>query len=90
VNFIEIDVILSPDDLRGFLKLFTNKSVYYESDADPHHQPLDKHKTAIETLHTVDWNITYTSQNYGWTLKKFIKKTYSALLWVNIKYPFNI
>ncbi|CAF2717036.1 unnamed protein product [Rotaria sp. Silwood2] len=67
VNFIEMDVILSPDDLHGFFKLFTNKFVYYESDADPHHQPLDKDKASIETFHNVGWNIIYTSQNYGWT-----------------------
>ncbi|CAF1592194.1 unnamed protein product, partial [Adineta steineri] len=70
VNFIEIDDILSVDDLAGFFKLFKNKSIYYESDADPDHQPLNKDKIAIDTFHSVGWNITQTSQNYGWTLER--------------------
>ncbi|CAF1274672.1 unnamed protein product [Adineta steineri] len=70
VNFIEINDILSVDDLAGFFKLFKNKSIYYESDADPDHQPLNKDKIAIDTFHSVGWNITQTSQNYGWTLER--------------------
>jgi hypothetical protein len=69
-NFIEMDAILTPDDLSGFFKLFKNKSVYFESDADPQHQPLEKDKAAIVALHNVGWNITYTSQNYGWTVER--------------------
>lgn len=69
-NFIEMDSILTPDDLAGFFKLFQNKSVYFESDADPDHQPLEKDRTAIEVLHSVGWNIIYTSQNYGWTVER--------------------
>jgi hypothetical protein len=69
-NFIEMDVVLTPDDLLGFFKLFTNKSVYYESDADPSHQPLEKDKVAIDALHSAGWNITHTSQNYGWTVER--------------------
>jgi hypothetical protein len=67
VNFIEIDSILTHDDLLGFFKLFRNKFIYYESDAV--NQPLDKEKAAIDAFHNVGWNITYTSQNYGWTLQ---------------------
>jgi hypothetical protein len=67
VNFIEIDSILTHDDLLGFFKLFRNKSIYYESDAVS--QSLDKEKAAIDAFHNVGWNITYTSQNYGWTLQ---------------------
>ena len=70
VNFIEMNVILSLEDLFGFFKLFTNKSVYFESDADPSHQPLERDKVAIETFHQVGWNITHTSQNYGWTVER--------------------
>ena len=70
VNFIGIDVILSSDDLLAFFKLFANKSVYYESDSDPSHQPLEKDIAAIEKFHAADWNITYTSQNYGWTRER--------------------
>ncbi|UJR11434.1 hypothetical protein I4U23_015614 [Adineta vaga] len=65
-----MDDILSIDELVGFFKLFTNKSAYYESDADPHHQPLEKDKIAIDRLHSIGWNITYTSQNYGWTVER--------------------
>ncbi|CAF1038289.1 unnamed protein product [Adineta ricciae] len=70
VNFIEMDDILTVDELSDFFQLFKNKSAYYESDADPHHQPLEKDKTAIDVLHRVGWNITYTSQNYGWTVER--------------------
>ena len=70
VNFIEIDSILTIDELVGFFRLFANKSVYYESDADPSHQPLEKDKVAIEKFHQIGWNITHTSQNYGWTVER--------------------
>ena len=70
VNFIEIDVILTPDDLSGFFALFRNKSIYYESDANPDHQPLEKDKAAIDAFHKAGWNITCTSQNYGFTLER--------------------
>jgi len=70
VNFIEMYAILSPDELLGFFQLFKNKSAYFESDADPDHQPLERDKTAIEILHRVGWNISYTSQNYGWTVER--------------------
>ena len=65
-----MNVILTTDDLIGFFKLFANKSVYFESDADPQHQPLEKDKAAIVALHNVGWNITHTSQNYGWTVER--------------------
>lgn len=70
VNFIEIDVILKPDDLRGFFQLFSNKSVYYESDADPGHQTIEKDKAAIDAFHSAGWNITQTSLNYGWNVER--------------------
>lgn len=61
VNVIEIDFILTQNKLRSFFKLFTHASIYYERDADPSHQPLEKDKTAIEKFHQIGWNITHTS-----------------------------
>ena len=70
VNFIEMYAIMTPDDLLGFFNLYKNKSAYFESDADPDHQPLARDKTAIDALHKAGWNITHTSQNYGWTVER--------------------
>jgi hypothetical protein len=70
VNFFEMRAILTPTELLGFFNLFKNKSAYFESDANPDHQPLEKDKTAIGILHSVGWNITHTSQNYGWTVER--------------------
>lgn len=70
VNFIEMYAIMTPEDLRGFFQLYQNKSAYFESDADPSHQPLERDKTAIVALHAAGWNITFTSQNYGWTVER--------------------
>ena len=70
VNFIEMYAIMTPEDLRGFFQLYKNKSAYFESDANPDHQPLERDKTAIVALHNAGWNITFTSQNYGWTVER--------------------
>jgi hypothetical protein len=70
VNFIEMYAIMTPDDLLGFFNLYKNKSAYFESDANPDHQPLERDKTAIVALHKAGWNITHTSQNYGWTVER--------------------
>lgn len=56
--------------LPQFYQLFNNKFVYFESDADPDHQPLERDKVDIGILHSVGWNIIYTSQNYGWTVER--------------------
>ena len=56
--------------LPRFFQLFKNKSIYFESDADPDHQPLARDKIDIGILHSIGWNITYTSQNYGWTVER--------------------
>ena len=70
VNFIEMYAIMTPEDLQGFFQLYKNKSAYFESDANPSHQPLERDKTAIAALHAAGWNITFTSQNYGWTVER--------------------
>jgi hypothetical protein len=67
VSFGQLIVNMSPHDLLGFFNLFKNKCIYYETDADPHHQALDTDKAEIEIFHNGGWNITYTSQNFGWT-----------------------
>jgi hypothetical protein len=56
--------------LPRFFKLFPNKTIYFESDVDPDHQPLERDKTDIGILHNVGWTIVYTSQNYGWTVER--------------------
>jgi hypothetical protein len=56
--------------LPKFFQLFQNKSVYFESDAKPDHQPLERDKTDIVLLHNLGWTIVYTSQNYGWTVER--------------------
>ena len=53
--------------LPHFFQLFKNKSVYFESDAE--HITLDREKVDILILHNIGWNISYTSQNYGWTVE---------------------
>jgi hypothetical protein len=70
VSFGQLIVNMSPDDLLGFFKLFTNKFIYYETDADPQHQALDTDKAEIVIFHNGGWNITYTSQNFGWTVER--------------------
>jgi hypothetical protein len=57
-------------ELLGFFHLFKNKSIYYETDADPHHQAINTDKAEIIIFHNGGWNITYTSQNYGWTVER--------------------
>lgn len=70
IHFIEMNAILNLDELLHFFKLFSNKAVYFESNADPTHQPLEKDKVAIERFHQVGWNVTQASQNYGWTVER--------------------
>ena len=53
--------------LPHFFQLFKNKLVYFESDAE--HITLDREKVDILILHNIGWNISYTSQNYGWTVE---------------------
>jgi hypothetical protein len=47
VSFGQLIVNMSPDDLFSFYKLFNTKFIYYETDADLHHQTLDKDKAEI-------------------------------------------
>lgn len=70
VNFLQLLVNMKPDDLRQFSKIFRNTLLYYESDADPKHQALDTDKAEIMIFHNASWNISYTSQNYGWTVER--------------------
>jgi hypothetical protein len=67
VSFGQLIINMSPDNLLGFFKLFTNKVIYYETDADRNHQALDTDKAEISIFHNGGWNITYTSQNFGFT-----------------------
>ncbi len=70
VSFGQLIVSMSSADLLGFFKLFKNRSIYYETDADPHHQALDTDKAEIVIFHNGGWNITLTSQNFGWTVER--------------------
>lgn len=53
--------------LPHFFQLFKNKLIYFESDAE--HITVDREKVDILILHNIGWNISYTSQNYGWTVE---------------------
>ena len=70
VGFGQLIINMSPDDLHGFFTLFKNKVIYYETDADPTHQALETDKAEIAIFHNGGWNITYTSQNFGWTQER--------------------
>jgi hypothetical protein len=70
VSFGQMTGTMSLADLLGFFRLFKNQSVYFESDANPDHQPLERDKTDIGIFHNIGWNITHTSQNYGWTVER--------------------
>jgi hypothetical protein len=90
VSFGQLIVNLSPADLLGFFKLFKNKFIYYETDADPHHQALDTDKAEIVIFHNGGWNITYTSQNFGWTVERDEILGYYNLLALDLTRMHNI
>ena len=54
----------------SFFWLFKNTVTSFESDANLDYQPLERDKLATVVFHSAGWNMSYSSQNYGWTVER--------------------
>jgi len=70
VNFIQMDHMMTPADLKGFYNLYQSGAAYFESDCEADHQTGPQDKAAIDALHTAGFKIIYTSLNYGWSAER--------------------